>query len=471
MSTITVDSNQSFQTMIGWEATSQAGEDTDALTDTYPEYPSDTFPNYKDDLLDAMLDLGLNRFRVEFNIADINATGYDGNSNNAAIQPSTATSGQFHYDRVRRTMDEVIIPYRTMMQAQGETPYLVLNMVDFRNSGYHAEDIASEFALAFKKFMLDWYTRYGFLPDACEVLEPDNSDGNQNWSAADLANGIVAAQAAFEADGTLGPAGASNIKWIAPSVTTLGNATTWIADMKTAQASIASYIQEYSYHLYGGNDTDLANLKSVADADGKTTAMTESHVGFGGVSADHIRLYKDVVTGGNSSWEQYVIAYPYPGATDDGGAYFQVNTSTWAVTPSNRTKYLRHWFKYVRRGAVRKGVSNVGGNGLGVPFRLPNGKYVVVVKYTGSDTTTISGLPAGTYGIRYTTGDGTSSPSAYDQTISNQTVNGSQDVTFSMPGAGIATVYDINFMQYGDARVPVTVGALPLVVGGIPLVF
>lgn len=437
MSTITVDTSTDLQTMRGWEATAEAGHQWELPADT-ESYPSTSFANYKTDLLDAALDLGINAIRIEWRLDDINASGFSiGSPHPNAIQPSTATAGQIFYDRFEQAWDAWVSDYADMLAAQGETLWITFCVVDFRSGGYDAEDTPSEYSAAVTGAVVAFHNYTGRWPDVIEpILEPDNSGGNPGWTAAKTANNIVQANTDLIAAGM-----PSTVKWITPSVTSAANGTTWIADMKTANASVTALTSIYAYHRYGGTNTDVGNIWTVANSDGKETAMNEW------ISASHFTLYDDITVGHISLWQQFTLAFPYGGWSDTGAEYFEINTSTWAVILNPRTKYLRHYFKYVRRGAVRKGVSNVGGAGLGVPFRNPNGTYVVVVKYTGSDSTVISGLPPGTYAIRYTTGDGVSAPSAFDQTIANQTITAGQDVSFSMPGSGIATVYDVNFMS------------------------
>lgn len=443
MADVTVNTGTSIRTMIGWEATAQIGHENDAITELY-EYPSSTLANYVSDLLDGVMDVGLNRVRLEIRFDDWNATGYhwSGGTTPDAIQPSTSTSGQRHYDRLSSFMDSFGTDWRDRLIAQGETLYINICFVDFRNNGYHLEDTPSEFAY-FTNEVTDWFfNRYGFLPDSFEVLEPDNSSGNQNWTAAKLANGIVAANTLLVSNGYTG------IKWMAPSSTTLGNVNSWITSMKSAQPSITSLIEEYSYHLYGGDDSDLATLRTTAIADGKGTAMLESHLGFGGINADYKRLYKDLTVGYGTSWQQYVICYPYPSATDDGGNYFLVNTTTWAVTLGSRTKQLKQYFKYIRRGAVLKGVTNSNGSYLGLPFENTNGAYVVPIWADGTNAVNVKSLPAGTYGITYALDNGTTG------SFTNQTIT-TGDVTFTLPSAGVATVYDIDYLSTPPSSVTV----------------
>lgn len=442
MANITVDKNTNLQTMIGWEATAQIGHEDNAITDSY-EYPSTTLPNYYTALRAGIIDFGLNRVRLEINFFDWNASGsyyWSGPTPPFAIQPSTSTVGQRYYNRISSAMDSFVTNWRNDLITQGESLYINLCLVDFKNEGYHLEDTPSEFAFFVNKTIEWFYTTYGYLPNSLEVLEPDNSGGNQNWTAAKLANNIVAANTLLVSNGY------SGIKWMAPTSTTLANVNTWIADMKTANAAVIPLIQEYSYHLYGGDDSDLVTLKTTAIADGKTTAMLESTLPFGGISADIHRLYKDLTIGYGSSWQQFTIAYPYPGAIDGGGEYFFVDTSTWAVSLSTRAKYLRHYFKYVRNGAIMKGVNNTTSDFQGLPFMNTNGNYVMPIKCATSGVVDISGLPGGTYGIRYTLGDGVNAPSSYDVALSNQTISNKQNVTFTMPGQGVATVYNINYL-------------------------
>lgn len=437
MSTITVDPNTDYQTFVGWQATAQAGHQYKTVAGvTSYEWPSTTYPNYKDNLLAAMLDLGINALRLEANLADVNATGYDDDSNNAAIQPSTATGGQWHYDRVVSAMDDIVVPYKALLAAQGESLDLSLCIVDFRTAGYSAENSPTEYSFFVKTFIDKIFAGYGFVPNTIEaILEPDNSPNTTNWTAAKVANNIV------QANTDLVAAGYTGIRWKAPSVTSVANAATWYADMKTANASVTALLDELPYHRYSGNNTNVATFQAAAAADGNTTAMLEY------ISAGADLIYDDLTIGQNSSWQQYTIAFPYQSdpQNDNGGGYFVVSTTSWAVSLGERSKYIRHFSKYVRKDAVMKGVSN-SGSSKGVPFMNSNGTYVVPIK-AAAESISVAGLPAGTYGIRYTSGTSDQvAPSAYDQALSNQTITAGQSVTFTMPASGYATVYDVNYM-------------------------
>ena len=437
MATVTVDPNTSYQTFLGWQATAQAGQSLNATTDDENEYPSATFGNYDTALLTAMLDVGINSFRIEWNFRDVNTTGYD-TTGGTAIQPTTATAGQWHYDRFTQAMDDVVLPYTTLLNAQGEPdPYLILCLVDFQDAGYDAENSTTEYAFAVNQIIDHFYDTYGFLPDAIEpILEPDEGQNTTNWTAAKVANNMVAADALLVSNGFTG------IRWIAPSTANGTIANTWYNDMQTANASALGLMNIVSYHRYTApSNAQLNTLRDNAESDGNTTAMLEY------IGADIDDLYADLIEARNSMWQQFTVAYPESFQTDNGAQYFIVNRTTWAVTLGERTKYLRHYFKYIRRGAVMKGVTNSSSSYTGIPFENANGKWAVPIRCVGSGDIDVVGLPAGTYGIRYTLGNGTSAPSSYDQALSNQTISAGQDVSFTMPGAGVVTVFDVDYMQ------------------------
>lgn len=437
MATVTVDPNTSFQTFHGWQATAQAGQSLNATTDDENEYPSSTFGNYNDALLAAMLDVGINSFRVEWNFKDVNATGYD-TTGGTAIQPTTATEGQWHYDRFTQAMDDVVLPYMAMMRAQGDPdPFIILCLVDFDEAGYDAENSTTEFAFAANKVIAKFRELYGRLPDAVEpCLEPDEGENTTHWTAAKIANNIVAADALLVSNYLNG------IRWIAPSTANGTIANTWYNDMQTANASALALMDVVSYHRYTApSGAQLNTLRDNAEADGNTTAMLEY------IGADIDDLVADLIEARNSMWQQFCCAYPESFQTDNGAQYFIVNRTSWVVTLGERTKYLRHFFKYIRRGAVMKGVMNSSGTYTRIPFRNANGKWAVPIRCVGSGDIDVVGLPAATYGIRYTLGNGTSAPSSYDQPLSNQTIADGQDVSFTMPGAGVVTVFDVDYMD------------------------
>lgn len=457
---VIVDQGVSYQTLNGWEATAEAAQEYNVPNDPdVYEYPSTTFANYKDGILNAMDDAGINALRLEILFSDWNATGYTvvTPAPYAAVQPTTSSTGQRHFDRLTHTMDAFVTEYRDRLAARGESLHLTICIVDFNTAGYSAENSPTEYSFFVVKTIEAFYNAYGFLPDVLEaILEPDNAPNTTNWTAAKLADNIV------QANTDLVAAGYTGIRWRAPSVMSVANAATWYADMKTANASVTALLDELPYHRYGGTNTDVATFQSAAAADGNTTAMLEY------ISADANTLYDDLTIGLNSSWQQYTITFPYSGSSGSGGQYIYVNETTWAVSLNARTKFLRQYFRYIRRGAVMKGVTNKSSAALGVPFANANGTYIVPIKCSVASNFDVIGLPAGTYCIRYTTGTVSSAPSAYDTALTTQTISTGGAVRVAMPAAGIVTVFDGSYrpaMPTGTATFALTGNAATLTHG------
>ncbi len=450
--TITIDPDVSFQTIKGWEAVAQAGHDYNATTDTYPEYPSTTWAQYKDDLIAGTVTEGINRLRWEVFLSNVNTGGsYNGGPNANAIQPSTAVEGDWVYEDGEQAGIELILTVKAALQAQGEDLYVVLCVVDNRNGGYDAENTPSEYAFFVNKMVTKMEELVGIVPNAIEViLEPDWSQNTTNWTAAKVANNLVAARNLLISNGYTG------LDWIAPSMKRAQDAVTWYNDMVTAQPTIASILTELSYHDYDApNDSDLQAIAAAAEADGVATSMVEN------ITENIHQVYRHLKHAHAAAIQQYTLTFPYPSATDNGEAYFQVNTTTWAVTVGTRTKYLRHLFKYVRQGAVMKEVTDSSASYTGLAFENTNGTYAAIVLCAAAQDLTIVGLPPGTYEIRYTTGDGVTAPSAYNQVITSQVIDTGEDVVFNMPGAGIVSIFDTNYLDPVSPTEGITYHAAP----------
>lgn len=441
--TITYDGTTSYQTFIGWQSTAQAGSEVDASDGDEPVYPSPTFGNYDDALIAAAVDLGINSLRVEIQTAWVNATGTDAFFQ-TPIQPSTASEGQWHYGHLRQ-MNDIGVPLKAALAAQGETLSIILCVVDFNDSGYEVANTPSEYSFFVVKMVRKFYDTYGYLPDYIESnLEVDDGS-NSNWNATKLANNIVQANTDLAADATLGPAGAGNIKWITPSTQLGASAATWYANMKTANASVTALIDLVGYHNYDAMSNAQRNtLRSAAEADGNSPAMLEK------IGEEHTNIYNDLIEARAVMWQQFAMAYPSPWADgagfETGERYFIVNRTTWAVTLENRAKYFRHYFKYIRRNAVMKGVTNSGSTFKGVPFRNTNGTVVIPIQATGSGTVTVQNLPAGTYNRCVTIGNGSSAPTTTNSCEGEAVVSEGGSTTITFSGAGVGTVYNVDFM-------------------------
>jgi hypothetical protein len=151
------------------------------------------------------------------------------------------------------------------------------------------------------------------------------------------------------------------------------------------------------------------------------------------MGATYLDLHRDLKLANVSAWQQYTIAYY---GADNGGQYYLLpSASSTTFTMASRTKFLRQYFKYVRKNAVRVEASTLNASYDPVAFRNTNGKYVVVVKAVSGGSFSIAGLPAGTYGIKYTTS------SQYDIDVADVAIAAGANVNTSIPAAGVITVY------------------------------
>ncbi|HYN09272.1 MAG TPA: glycoside hydrolase family 30 beta sandwich domain-containing protein, partial [Vicinamibacterales bacterium] len=149
-----------------------------------------------------------------------------------------------------------------------------------------------------------------------------------------------------------------------------------------------------------------------------------------GLGNTYQTLHEDLTVGRNSAWQKGVFF-------DSFGCQFGQTIGFTAGVPQlcAETLVLRQYMKYVRPGAVRIGATSSSGTHSPVAFLNTDGKYVVVVKAEGTGSFSVSGLPAGTYGVFYTTA------SQYNVNLSNVTISAGQALSTSMPGVGVITIY------------------------------
>ena len=461
--TVTVGST-SLQTWKGWEATAQTGLG-DFLT---------TGQNYHDAALTAAVDIGINRLRTELPSGfNENTTDYWGNyvadgrdySTNAAYaamnansripindnaDPNSINASGFKFSHIDWQVDNYVTPLKTKLAARGETLFWTLCYVHFSTSNQLHVDTPAEYGELVLAIWQHLNTTYGMVPDALEIfLEADN--GAALVTSAEIAAMIIAAR------NRLVNAGFAKPYIIAPTTTTSPATLGFYRGVKTASATAGTYIDEVSRHRYGTapDDTMLVALRNEVEVDGKKSSMLETD--FNGTLAN---LHQDIEVGRVSAWSEFTISYP--GNTDVGSTHFLVGTSSpWALTKNNRTKYQEHYMKYIRQNAVMKSVTNSSSNFRGVPFVNPNGKYVVPIRALTSGTVTVSGLPAGTYNRCRTIGDGNSAPTTYNSCEGNVTIGSGQNVTITFSGAGVGTVYDINYLANSAAPMQITTASLP----------
>ncbi len=416
---IRLDPDVTFQTITGWEAVAFAGDG--------PE-----FKKYKGPLLNKVVrDLGINRIRLEIksgveNPVDFFVPGSSSerdayeivNDNN---DPFVINPSGFQFSSLDYSVTRIITGLKRRLENRGEKLYVNVNYVDFGSSAFEHKNASEEYA----EFVLATYqhldTKFGIVPDAWEViLEPENA----GWSADQMRDAIVAAGRRLLANGY-------TPRFIAPSNASMSIAVSYF-DSLIQDPEVESYLSELSYHRYEGVSAEaLKAIGSRAKWSHVRTAMLER------IGATYVDLHDDLKIGRNSSWGQYTLANT--NVKDDNGAkYFLVDISNPAkpvIVPGSRTKFLRQYFKFVRSGAVRIKARSNDRHFDPLAFINRNGKYVLVVKADSAGSFEIRNLPAGRYGIKYTTF------SEYDIDLPNIILDAGQSLNAMIPAAGVITVY------------------------------
>jgi hypothetical protein len=183
-------------------------------------------------------------------------------------------------------------------------------------------------------------------------------------------------------------------------------------------ADLWASVGRISYHTYGTADPYRTYLRDFAKAKGLTTAQTE----MGNPTFDD--LYSDLTLGGVSYWE---VAY-------SGNATLTPNPGLTSFTPADHYFRLRQLLHYVRPGAVRIGATSNDPAIHALAFTA-KGATTTVIENTSSSaqTVTLNGVPPGVYGLSRSAGK------PFEE-VGLQTVgaNGSLVLT-NVPGGGTVT--------------------------------
>ncbi len=520
--TITVNPAVTYQTMTGWEATNYSGQD------------QTNFNQFKDQLFDkAVNEYGMNRVRLEIRSGVENSVDYwtlyqngqipytydatnpnlcppDASTiywrliryatendntivdinNSSHLEPDPQAPSVnwrfkgFQFAELDNNIDNIILPIRQKMNANGENLHINMNYVAFTGQlcpiygsdpnsitdSYHHASKAdafsfNEYAEFVEATFLHMYRKYGFVPDTYEIiLEPDNV--TTFWNGRGIARAVLAIQTRLAS--IRNPPGGFHPKFVLPSVTDMSNAPGWIDDftieiqavkgISAGNAFITNNVAEFSYHTYRGTATDPLR-QEVADR-AKNNGIYNG-INYSGVNIntsmlewwdngnDYRRLLKEIKIGMNSAWQEAVIC----------GLF---NCSSGTIQIINKAKLTRQYVKKIRLGAQRISATTPGcpddqvcvtgtdpvafknADGLN-----PNSYTVVIAESNASGRTySISGLPGGSYGGFYTTQSNCiqgTSVAAYDVQIPNQPISlaQGQNLSVSIPACGVLTIYTV----------------------------
>lgn len=426
---IRVDPTQKFQVITGWEATAQIGE-----------HNSPAIDRYKKQVLDmAVNDLGINRLRLEIRSGVENHVDYFAQWQAGQIterefwknaytiandndDPFVTDENGFRFTELDSTIESVVIPMKKLLANRGEELFLNLNYVDMGPSEFKHRGDPEEYAEFVLAAFQHIQSKYGFVPDALEVvLEPDGP--NSHWTARELAKAASAASRRLKSNG-FEPA------LIAPSNLD-ARAVAGFIDEMAAEAGALDHVSEICYHRYrGDSEPVLREIAEIAKRWGKQTSMLEK------IGADHDELHNDLKIAGVSAWQQYTLAFP--NLKDDGAQYLIVDDrepNSPAVTFGRRTKFLSQYFRFIRRGAQRIGSATTNDKLDPVAFINADGTYVLVVNAGSPGTMEVDGLPAGNYGVSYTTVNEANSAAPEISLDAGETLR------TAIPAKGVLTIY------------------------------
>jgi hypothetical protein len=433
---VLVDSEQ-FQQIHGWEANAESG-----LEDTSSQ-------EYLDELLDAAMDLGLSRLRVEvrssyehrrnieeefrakkLTVEEYRCARYSTINDND--DPWVLNESGFRFERLDRLFRSVVMPLKTRMDAAGERLAINVNYVAFTDQlcgdNAYVHDQPEEYA----EFVLAVYQHlqktFGIVPDFWEVmLEPDTT---RLWDGPLLAR-VMAAAASRLTKAGFTPA------FIAPSTTKAGHALQYFQPIWD-QTALRPYIREFSYHRYGGYTGEgvIREIGDTARARHVPTAMLEK------IGAGYEELMQDLTVGGVSAWQQYTLAFP---ERDSGGHYFVIDPEApkgRQITLSRSARYLREFFRAARPGAVRVGATTTSSAFRPVAFKNPDGRHAVVVEARRPGEITIQQLPPGNYAVScWTEASRLDEPAS--RCAASQQVDAAGTLVVPVPAPGVVSVLEV----------------------------
>ncbi|MGB0756999.1 MAG: Ig-like domain-containing protein [Patescibacteria group bacterium] len=429
---ISLNPSITYQTINGWEAMAwiEATDSPEAIANYW---------RWQDSVLDGAVNaMGINRLRIEIKSGEENTQDHFSDYIAGKIprttwktswyqpinddnDPFTFNWSGFQFSALDFSIDEVVLPLRSYLAANGESLYLNLNYVDFGAGSFEHYTDPEEYAEYITAAFIHMDSKYGFVPDAVEViLEPDLASG---WSTDNIANAIIATANRLESYGY-------TPDFIAPSTTKGSNAHSYF-DAIIAVPGVSNYISEISYHRY--SDAGQSHITKIADR-GNTYGLDTSMLEWWVSSNDYNTLHEDLKLGNNSSWQQGAIAAITAAPTS---LYHLdlTNITNPNIIVNSKSNFFKRYYKNVRRGAVR--IEATSGDTTLDPIAFINSgnSYTVILKSTGSASFDIAGLPAGTYGVEYTTN---TTPDGWQPDI---TIADGEMISRSIPAAGVITIY------------------------------
>jgi hypothetical protein len=414
--TISVNANQRFQIMDGWEVSGRLWEQNKVKNAYDP-----TWLAHRDEILHRLVNqVGIDSLRVEVRSGFENPVdawarfegGVDSYTDwrklrfqkiNDNADPNRRNDAGFHFSELDYQMQNLALPMRALLAKRGERLHLNLCYVDFRPDGSKSD---VEHALApaeYAELILAAFdhlkNRFGITPDSFEIaLEPENTE---HWRGKQMGRALVAVAARLRAAGY-------NPEFIAPSTSSARVAPYYVDDMLSVPGA-SDLVSMISFHTYDSpGDATRAEIWRRARRLGASTGMLEHFPS----TADEIQ--RDLTVANVSRWQPYGIANLDEPARNAQGAYLLVVDPTGpqgkAVRPSPSTGALSQYFRNVRRGAIRIAARSDNSSKPATAFINRNGSHVVIIAAQGAGEIRISGLPKGAYDISFAPEGGEPAP-------------------------------------------------------------
>jgi len=422
-SVITLNPSTTFQTMKGWEA---------VLMSTVLDYKP-FLPALDQVLREASADLGITRLRIPIQSGIEHPPGYAQQYISGAMSegtlmqkfaydiindnadPNIADTTVFDFGMVDWRMEHLVLPFKKYVEARGQKLYGYLSYIDFGSSTFEHYAHPDEYA----EFMLVLFdhlkSKYDFVPDGIDVVnEPDNI--NDGWTGTAMGNAIAATGPRLAAAGY-------RPDFVIPSTMDRGRAVPYF-DEAVAVPGVPQYVKEISFHCYA--DTGTRSLETIARRAAQYSITVVQDECWREANT-YQTLHEDLKAGQSSAWQQGNLVGMH--------GYYDVDSSSFQVTLSPKTKLMRQYFKYVRPGARRIQADTTNAVLDPIAFINTDNQYVVVIKANSAGEFTIQNLPAGTFGVFYTTS------SEFDAQGTDIKVMPGQPLKASIPAAGVITIY------------------------------
>ncbi|MGH8509367.1 MAG: hypothetical protein ACREVH_11720 [Gammaproteobacteria bacterium] len=448
---VIVDPAQTYQVMNGWEVTARLWEQ-DKRRDRYDS----SWLQYRDLIFERLVnELGINRIRIEIRSGAENPVDYWTSFRHNKIgykeakrhryekindndDPNVLNPDGFQFSEMDDQVENIVFPLKRLLEANGEKLFVNLCYVDFRGTDLkgnipHALQ-PEEYAELIHAAFVHLKQRYDMTPDAFEViLEPDNSD---YWRGREIGLGMVATAKRLKEAGF-------SPKFIAPSTAAAIAAPEYLDEM-LAVPHAADIVSTFSYHRYDSLTAALAlpQILERARKFGRETAMLEYLTG----GAEE--LHADLTEANVSAWQQFGIAFKDLGKPEnDASFYYFVDIRAPGrprIRKGRRTSALAQYFRFIRAGAVRIGAKSDHVDSKPVAFRNPDGRHIAVVQAKRPGLITIMGLPAGSYGIRYTT------ETEIGKELPVVRLGPGESSVARLPEKGVVTFYQMSSVQSAD---------------------